>query len=202
MTSLIFVDYEGNVLFNSGNAPYNEIIDGSARSGFTVSADESRLILYNGSNQMLVFDIEWAENHTPTLTLAYVYDPGFTKNVCQMNFDYAGNLLVAGESGFNVFTIPTDNNVTVTPAKKSLVVGKGELDPTEVENNELSAVVYSNNGTIFVEAEAGAMIEVYTMLGQRLFAAEATTTMTAIGNVPANIVLVRVNNQVMKVAVK
>ena len=200
--SLIFVDYEGNVLFNSGNAPYNEIIDGSARSGFTVSADESRLILYNGSNQMLVFDIEWAENHTPTLTLAYVYDPGFTKNVCQMNFDYAGNLLVAGESGFNVFTIPTDNNVTVTPAKKSLVVGKGELDPTEVENNELSAVVYSNNGTIFVEAEAGAMIEVYTMLGQRLFAAEATTTMTAIGNVPANIVLVRVNNQVMKVAVK
>ncbi|MBR5238519.1 MAG: N-acetylmuramoyl-L-alanine amidase [Paludibacteraceae bacterium] len=200
--SLIFVDYEGNVLFNSGNAPYNEIIDGSARSGFTVSADESRLVLYNGSNQMLVFDIAWAENHTPTLTLAYVYEPGFTKNVCQMNFDYAGNLLVAGESGFNVFTIPTDNNVTVTPAKRSLVVGKGDNLGTNLENTELSAVVYSNNGTIFVEAEAGAMIEVYTVLGQRLFAAEATTNLTAIGNVPANIVLVRVNNQVVKVAVK
>ena len=200
--SLIFVDYEGNVLFNSGNAPYNEIIDGSARSGFTVSADESRLVLYNGSNQMLVFDIEWAENHTPTLTLAYVYEPGFTKNVCQMNFDYAGNLLVAGESGFNVFTIPTDNNVTVTPAKRSLVVGKGDNLGTNLDNTELSAVVYSNNGTIFVEAEAGAMIEVYTVLGQRLFAAEATTNLTAIGNVPANIVLVRVNNQVVKVAVK
>ena len=83
-----------------------------------------------------------------------------------------------------------------------MVVGKGDNLGTNLDNTELSAVVYSNNGTIFVEAEAGAMIEVYTVLGQRLFAAEATTNLTAIGNVPANIVLVRVNNQVVKVAVK
>ena len=302
--SLIFVDYEGNILFNSGNAPYNEIIDGSARSGFTVSADESRLILYNGSNQFLVFDIEWAENHTPTLTLAYVYDPGFNKNVCQMNFDYAGNLLVAGESGFNVFTLPTDNNVTLTPAKKSLVVVKtlqpeivvpnpifspeaGEYEgevtveiACELENSiilydivasgfvssnntidlddkhyaepitltetstilaiavavdaegnvimkdeapiaseqvtatyvitkevgldnaTLAAVVYSTNGAIYVQAEVGTMIELFTVQGQRLFAAEATSDLTTISNIPANIVLVRVANQTVKVAIK
>ena len=46
------------------------------------------------------------------------------------------------------------------------------------------------------------MIEVYTVLGQRLFAAEATTNLTAISNIPANIVLVKVNNQVVKVALR
>ena len=200
--ALIFVDYEGNTLFNSGKEPYASIIDGNSRSAYAVTDDESRLIMQNGSNQFLVFDIEWAEDNTPTLTLAYIYEHGFTKNVTQMTFDYAGNLVVSGESGFNIFTLPTDNNVTTTPAKRSLVVTKGDSPITNVENNEISAVVYSNNGTIFVEAEAGAMIQVYTVLGQRLFATEATTNLTAISNIPANIVLVKVNNQVVKVAIK
>ncbi|MBQ8721869.1 MAG: N-acetylmuramoyl-L-alanine amidase [Paludibacteraceae bacterium] len=200
--ALIFVDYEGNTLFNSGKEPYASIIDGNSRSAYAVTDDESRLIMQNGSNQFLVFDIEWAADNTPILTLAYIYEHGFTKNVTQMTFDYAGNLVVSGESGFNIFTLPTDNNVTTTPAKRSLVVTKGDSPITNVENNEISAVVYSNNGTIFVEAEAGAMIQVYTVLGQRLFAAEATTNLTAISNIPANIVLVKVNNQVVKVAIK
>ena len=200
--ALIFVDYEGNTLFNSGKEPYASIIDGNARSAYAVTDDESRLIMQNGSNQFLVFDITWAEDHTPTLTHVYTYDHKLSTNVCQMNFDYAGNLVVSGNCGFVIYTLPTDNNVTTTPAKKSLVVGKGDWTGVDVEETELSAVVYSNNGTIYVEAEAGSMIEVYTVLGQRLFAAEATTNMTAIGNIPANIVLVRVNNNVVKVAVR
>lgn len=200
--ALIFVDYEGNTLFNSGKEPYASIIDGNARSAYAVTDDESRLIMQNGSNQFLVFDITWAEDHTPTLTHVYTYDHKLSTNVCQMNFDYAGNLVVSGNCGFVIYTLPTDNNVTTTPAKKSLVVGKGDWTGVDVEETELSAVVYSNNGTIYVEVEAGSMIEVYTVLGQRFFAAEATTNMTAIGNIPANIVLVRVNNNVVKVAVR
>jgi hypothetical protein len=120
-----------------------------------------------------------------------------------MNFDYAGNLVVSGDSGFNIFTIPTDNNVTITPAKKALTVSKGDVIEVEVENTELSSVaVYSNNGTIFVETQVGSMIEVYTVLGQCLFATKSITDLTAINNIPANIVLVKVNNQVIKVAVK
>lgn len=129
--ALIFVDYEGNTLFNSGKEPYASIIDGNSRSAYAVTDDESRLIMQNGSNQFLVFDIEWAADNTPTLTLAYIYEHGFTKNVTQMTFDYAGNLVVSGESGFNIFTLPTDNNVTTTPAKRSLTVSKGEVIATE-----------------------------------------------------------------------
>ncbi len=129
--ALIFVDYEGNTLFNSGKEPYASIIDGNSRSAYAVTDDESRLIMQNGSNQFLVFDIEWAADNTPTLTLAYIYEHGFTKNVTQMTFDYAGNLVVSGESGFNIFTLPTDNNVTTTPAKRSLTVSKGEVIAAE-----------------------------------------------------------------------
>ncbi len=200
--ALIFVDYEGNTLFNSGKEPYASIIDGNARSAYAVTDDESRLIMQNGSNQFLVFDITWAEDHTPTLTHVYTYDHKLSTNVCQMNFDYAGNLVVSGNCGFVIYTLPTDNNVTTTPAKKALTVVKDDSVITDIEETELSAVVYSNNGTIYVEAEAGSMIEVYTVLGQRLFAAEATTNLTAISNIPANIVLVKVNNQVVKVALR
>ncbi|MBR6520915.1 MAG: N-acetylmuramoyl-L-alanine amidase [Paludibacteraceae bacterium] len=200
-TSFKFYDWAGNEQLSSAVEPYSDIIDGTNGGGFVITPDENTLILNNGSAEFMVFDIVW-EDTKPILNLRYSFNHGITAAIRQMTLDYAGNLVVTGDNVVRIYTVPTDNNVTVTPAKRSLVVGKGELDPTEVENNELSAVVYSNNGTIFVEAEAGAMIEVYTMLGQRLFAAEATTTMTAIGNVPANIVLVRVNNQVVKVAVK
>jgi hypothetical protein len=302
--ALMFVDYEGNTLFNSGNEPYASLIDGNARSAYAVTADESRLIMQNGSNQFLVFDITWAEDHTPTLTLVYTYNHGLKPNVCQMNFDYAGNLIVSGDSGFNIFTIPTDNNVTTTPAKQSLVVVKTlqpeiivpnptfspeageyegevtveiacELENTIVfydivtsifvssndtinlddkryaepitltetstilaiavatdsegnvimngetpiaseqvsatyvitenvgiDNATLAAIVYSTNGAIHVQAEVGTMIELFTVQGQRLFAAEATSDLTTISNIPANIVLVRVANQTIKVAVK
>ena len=70
-----------------------------------------------------------------------------------------------------------------------------------VDDTQLAAVVYSTNGAIHVQAEAGTMIELFTVQGQCLYAAEATTNLTTI-EVPTNIVLVRVAGQTVKVAVK
>ena len=200
-TSLKFYDWNGTQQLSSAEEPYNEIIDGTNGGGYAVSPDESMIVVNDGSAQFLVFDIAW-ENDKPILTLRYAYNHGITSAIRQMNFDYAGNLVVTGDNVVCIYTMPIAENVTTTPAKKALAVGKGDFVITNVEDTELSAVVYSNNGTIFVEAEAGAMIEVYTVLGQRLFAAEATTNLTAISNIPANIVLVKVNNQVVKVALR
>ena len=200
--ALIFVDYDGNVLFNSGKEPYASIIDGNVRSAYAVTDDESRLIMQNASNQFLVFDITWAEDHTPTLTHVYTYNHKLSPNVCQMNFDYAGNLVVSGNCGFVIYTLPTDNNVTTTPAKRSLAVSKVDGPITNIEDAEFTAKVYSNNGAIFVETEVGNGIEIYTVLGQRLFSATATSNITAINNISANIVLVRVANQTVKVVLR
>jgi hypothetical protein len=70
-----------------------------------------------------------------------------------------------------------------------------------VDDTQLAAVVYSTNGAIHVQTEAGTMIELFTVQGQCIYSAEATSNLTTI-EVPTNIVLVRVAGQTVKVAVK
>ena len=50
-----------------------------------------------------------------------------------MNFDYAGNLVVTGDNVVCIYTMPIAENVTTTPAKKALAVGKGDFVITNVE---------------------------------------------------------------------
>ncbi len=200
-TSLKFYSWDGTEQLSSAVDPYKDIIDGTNGGGYAVSPDESILVLNNGSAQFLVFDITW-EGDKPVLALRYAYNHGITAAIRQMNFDYAGNLVVTGDNVVRIYTMPRTNNVTTTPAKRSLIVSKGELAPTDAENLELMANVYSNNGSVYVEAEIGSEISIYTVLGQRLFSANATSNVMVINNIPANIVLVRINNQVVKVAIK
>ena len=77
-----------------------------------------------------MFDITW-EGHKPVLTLNYAYNHGITAAIRQMNFDYAGNLVVTGDNVVRVYTMPRANNTTITPAKRALVVSKGEVVATE-----------------------------------------------------------------------
>ena len=120
--SLMFVDYNGQMQMASCYEPYKDIIEGSDGGGYAVSADEKTLIMQGGRKQFYVFDIAW-EGDKPVLTLRYEYEHG-RQTIRQINFDYAGNLVCSGEAGLEVFTVPTDNNVTVVPAKKSLTVEK------------------------------------------------------------------------------
>jgi hypothetical protein len=71
-----------------------------------------------------------------------------------------------------------------------------------VENVELTALVYSNNGMVYVQTEAGNMVEVFTVEGQRIFAAEAAADVTAIDALNAEVVLVKVNGKTIKVSVR
>ncbi len=138
-TSLKFYDNAGNQQFSSAENGYEDIIDGSDGGGYALTPDESRLILNDGSKRFLVFDITWAGD-TPTLTLAATYTHGLA-DIRQMNFDYAGNLITSGKSGFHIFSVPTEDNRTITPAKKAFVVTKGEAPaPIAVTSVELSEV--------------------------------------------------------------
>ena len=71
----------------------------------------------------------------------------------------------------------------------------------DVENGELVVNVYANNGSVYVETEAGAMIEVYTVNGLRVFAGVANTNTTVINGLN-DIAIIRVNGEVYKVFVK
>jgi hypothetical protein len=71
-----------------------------------------------------------------------------------------------------------------------------------VDNVELVAVVYAKGGMVYVDTELGNTIEVFTVQGQCIFAAEATSELTTIDAFNADVLLVRVNGQTIKVAIK
>ena len=71
-----------------------------------------------------------------------------------------------------------------------------------VDHIELVAVVYAKGGMVYVDTELGNMIEVFTVQGQCIYSAEATAELTAIDAFNADVLLVRVNGQTIKVAIK
>ncbi len=73
----------------------------------------------------------------------------------------------------------------------------------DIENNfTVNANIYSNNGAVYVETEAGAMIEVYTVNGIRVYAGVSNTTTTIINGLNTNVAIIRVNGAAYKVFVK
>ena len=144
--SLMFVDPEGNVTFNSGKNEFPEFLNGSDRAGFAVNLDNSVLVINDGSGYFQFFDLEM-DGYTPVLTPKYSFkSSAYIGNaVYQMNFDYAGNLVATGNK-MGVFSIPTEDNQTTTPARKALYIMKKDL--TSVNgvdvNKTVKAVKYVN----------------------------------------------------------
>ncbi len=119
--ALQFYDWDGNIQLNSAVTPYVEQIKGSYSGACALSSDEKVLYFVNESGNIMVWDITWIGN-TPNMTLRYTYETDLT-SIREMHFDYAGNLICSGETeDITVFTIPTNNNQTLIPARKALTV--------------------------------------------------------------------------------
>ncbi len=134
--SLMFVDNEGNVTFNSGLAPYNAMLNGSDRAGFAVSDDGEVLVVNDGSCELQFFDVAW-DGSTPDISPKYAFKTGLG-TIYQMAFDYAGNLVCAA-STLGMYSLPAEENVHTTPASgefKTIVVpaavGEVNADKTVV----------------------------------------------------------------------
>ena len=116
--SFVYADYDGNVLFNSGNLDA-DTQDGSWGAGLVMSADRSKLAVCTGKPNINVYNITWTDNK-PALALDYVItypaDARGQNILNQMAFDYAGNLYVANRYQSYGFTMPKDAQVVATPA--------------------------------------------------------------------------------------
>ena len=155
------------------------------------------------------FDVETYENGETTLV---VVSPKVTEDYN----NYSGQV-------FNVFgeELPVaafDAEVTMKVANvrfdwNSIAQGQtlilkegwevlGGSTPVDVENSELVVNIYSNNGAVYVETEAGAMIEVYTVNGLRVYAGVSNTNTTIINGLNTNVAIIRVNGEAYKVFVK
>lgn len=154
------------------------------------------------------FEVERYEEEGATVV--YV-SPKYTED----NNNFAGKLF--NVNGEELPEAAFDANVTIDVVKarfdwnsiaqgQTLVVKEYEVKvpggPVDVENGELVVNIYSNNGSVYVEAEAGAMIEVYTVNGLRVYAGVSNTNTTIINGLNTNIAIIRVNGETYKVFVK
>ncbi|MFI3297779.1 MAG: chitobiase/beta-hexosaminidase C-terminal domain-containing protein [bacterium] len=73
---------------------------------------------------------------------------------------------------------------------------------SSVENTTINYSVYANNGVVYVEAEAGAKVEAYSIDGRRVYSALADANTTAIEANNMSVMIVLVDGKATKVAVK
>lgn len=122
--SLIFVNNEGNVVYNSGSDLSS--LNGSLMSGFAINNDGDMMVINDGDGVLQFFNITW-NGSVPTLTsngMSYIADARSSVNaIYQMAFDWGGNLVCSG-GNIGIYSIPTNDNQSTTPAKSSLTVTK------------------------------------------------------------------------------
>ena len=163
--SLMFVDSEGNVTFNSGRAPYNEMLNGSDRAGFAVNDAADMLVVQDGSGTLQFFDLTW-DGTTPVIAPKYSYKADARNSagsIFQMGFDYAGNLVCAG-GNIGIYSLPTQENIHTTPAcgDFSVVHIPTAVNETNVAKTVVSERYYDIRGIEYSQPVEGVNIIVRT----------------------------------------
>jgi hypothetical protein len=130
-----------------------ELIHGSFGSAIAVSKDEKLLAMVGGTGNIMLFDIEWSTETTPTLTNKRDYpivanDPLTSgtwdlPTITTLNFDYAGNLVATLGETYNdasdkhqvvIFTLPKTPNEINVPSRYSQRV------PSLVEDDQCTSI--------------------------------------------------------------
>ena len=140
----IFVDYSGNLVFKS--TAIKETLKASERGAMAITSDYKTFAIVDGYESdangtaiikdihVDIFNVSWNGN-TPTFTLSYTIPLSGTRLVNQMEFDHAGNLLIASrEKGILKYAVKTLARATVTNALSSYTIsGLGrDAAPTNV----------------------------------------------------------------------
>mgnify|MGYP002624416568 CR=1 FL=1 len=141
--SLIHVDPNGNINFNSGDDLSS--LNGSPQAGFALNHDNTILAINDADNVIQVFDIIW-NGSVPTLTQKTSISHSCGE-VIQMDFDWGGNLYVAGTK-LGIYSIPVSDNSSIVPAKLALTIVKQSADKTLAELVSDQDVIVGNAYTI------------------------------------------------------
>ena len=108
-------------------------LNGSENGGMALSADKKTFAIANSYSssgnagvRVQVYDVTWSGS-TPSFIHKYSIPLDGTYRVDQMEFDYAGNLVIASQQkGLLVYTIKNPARQTVTKATSTI---KGVVDP-------------------------------------------------------------------------
>ncbi|MBE6317371.1 MAG: carboxypeptidase regulatory-like domain-containing protein [Bacteroidales bacterium] len=152
-------DHDLNLKFRSD--AINATLNGSDNGGMTISADYKTFAIadsYTGSGRsgvsVQVYSVTW-NGATPTFTHKFAIPLDGTYRVDQMEFDYAGNLVIASQQkGLLVYAVKTDARTTTThAATNSLIKGVAATPVTNLKATRQCYGEGSNTevGTVDVE---------------------------------------------------
>ena len=198
------MQYAGKLLVVDTIANYYAEVSTDNISGVT----STKAYMYWDANE--AFDVESFEEEGITYVFVYPkYTEDYNNYVGKLFSVQAENLPKAAlnaNATINVAVARFDwNSIAIGQtflAKEFEVKNAGEGPGVDVENSKLAVNIYSNNGAVCVETEAGAMIEVYTVDGLRLFAGVSNTNTTIINGLNTNVAIISVNGEAYKVCVK
>ena len=126
--SFIIANYDDEELFNSA-----DLTLAGSDGAIALTADATRLLVMDCNDDIHVYDIDLTAEENK-LTEAYVFTPSAAGEAYQMTFDHAGNLLIAGRSAFQAYTLPREAVETVTPAPAADIInGLSGVENIEIE---------------------------------------------------------------------
>ncbi len=134
--SIMYVNNEGNIVFNSGSVdlPMHEHLTGTQYAAGAFNAEGNMMVVNQPDGTLKFFSVTYDEAGVPDVQYLYDYKAGVGNLVTQINFDYAGNLFVSG-SKLAILSIPTEDNQATTPAKKEMIIVKGQTNNGDVNND-------------------------------------------------------------------
>ncbi len=136
------------------NTNANLLVTAAATSGKTNASYRGQIAYYQidtntgilafgGGKVVSLFNVSYSSDGVPTLE-KLTKTGTIGTNIDGLAFDYAGNLVVLSASSerFYHYTVPTDNNVCITPAKSTLTInGPGVSVPRVFAYNLKSELV-------------------------------------------------------------
>lgn len=143
--SLIYVNPEGEIIFNSGSVdnPIHDYLSGTQYAAGAISPDGTELVVNQPDGTLKFFAIEYTRSDVPVLTYKYDYKHGVGNTVTQINYDYAGNLFVSAGK-LAILSMPNENNTHTTPAKMEYTSTTGINNLTVDANKKVVSVKYVN----------------------------------------------------------
>ena len=104
--------------------------------------------------------------------------------------------------------VDEDNNPILNSNKKPYISEQSiatyiiNIQPTDVDNVSVAAIVYSKNKMLYIDTNISNHIEVYTINGQKIYSDTATTNTTTVDVLNNDVVIVRINDKTIKMVVK
>lgn len=113
--------------------------------------------------------------------------------------EYEGSILIDKTTTLKFRAVDEENNLMSEVVTEEYII---EI-PTAVDNVAVNFSVYAQDGAVVVETEeADALIEVFSVTGQRVAALRSVSDVTVIDGVDAGVAIVRVNGKACKVVVR